>query len=91
MDYINKEKLKQDLGNAADQAKAKAGEYQDMAKEKYANAKEKMRYKREKMKMYVRENPERSVYMAMGIGALIGLLLLGGAKRKKRFCRHCNH
>jgi ElaB/YqjD/DUF883 family membrane-anchored ribosome-binding protein len=91
MDYINKEKLKKDLGEAADQAKVKAQEYGDAAKEKYANTKEKMRYKREKMKMYVKENPEKSMWIAMGIGALLGSLLLGGAKRRKRFCRHCNH
>jgi ElaB/YqjD/DUF883 family membrane-anchored ribosome-binding protein len=90
MDYINKEKLKQDLGDAAEQAKTKASEYQNMAKEKYANTKEKMRYKREKMKMYVRENPEKAMWIALGIGALLGSMLLGGAKRRKRFCGHCN-
>lgn len=87
MNYINKEKLKEDIDKALDQAQEKASDYRSMAQEKMMRAREMAHQKREHMKQYVRENPEKSVLIAAGVGMVIGALL--SAKKKKHGCKHC--
>lgn len=51
------------------------------------DAKVKVKDARRKTDKYILENPERSVLMSAGIGAVIGIALVALLKKKR--CRHC--
>lgn len=50
-------------------------------------AKTKLKETRRNANRYILENPERSVLISAGVGALIGMALAVVMKKKK--CRHC--
>jgi ElaB/YqjD/DUF883 family membrane-anchored ribosome-binding protein len=61
----------QDLKSAAG---AIAGEYRGKAEQAWDDAKDRVRTFREDTDQYVRENPTRAVFTALGIGFVLGLI-----------------
>lgn len=89
MNYIDTEKLKEDISRAVEKAEQKTGDYKAMAAQRYSQMKDMAQMKREKIKKYVEENPEKAVLMAAGAGLIAGVILTGVMKNKKKWCRHC--
>jgi ElaB/YqjD/DUF883 family membrane-anchored ribosome-binding protein len=55
-------------------AEAKAGEYRNKAENVYDDARTRVRSLREDGEAYVRENPTRAVFTALGVGFVLGLI-----------------
>ena len=55
-------------------AEAKAGEYKHKAEQAYDDARTRARSFREDGEAYVRDNPTRAVFTALGIGFVLGLI-----------------
>jgi ElaB/YqjD/DUF883 family membrane-anchored ribosome-binding protein len=55
-------------------AEAKAQEYRGKAEQVYGEARVKARTFREDGEQYIRENPTRAVFTALGVGFLLGLI-----------------
>ena len=64
-------KAADDLRSAAG---AIAGEYRDKAEQAWDNARDRVRTFREDADQYVRENPTKAVFTALGDGFALGLL-----------------
>jgi len=69
MDYVDTEKLKNDISSAVDDAT-------DKMKSQYEKIGEKASMTKEKTQKYIHENPEASILIAAGFGAAIGALLV---------------
>ena len=72
------EDLKSAAGVVADEWKsvagAKAGEYREKAEQAWDDARERARTLQEDGEQYVRENPTKAVFTALGIGFVLGLI-----------------
>jgi len=55
-------------------AEAKAAEYRGKAEQAYGQARERARSFQEESEEYIRENPVRAVFTALGIGFIVGLV-----------------
>ena len=64
-------KAADDLKSAAG---AMAGEYRDKAEQVWDDARERARTLQEDGEQYVRENPTKAVFTALGIGFVLGLI-----------------
>ncbi len=73
----------QKMEEVSEMAKEKAGEIKDMAKEKAEMVKEKAEEVREDTQEYIKKNPEKSVGIAAGIGAIFGAIIAFFIGRKK--------
>ena len=63
--------MAEDLKSAAG---AMAGEYRDKAEQVWGDARERARTLQEDGEQYVRENPTKAVFTALGIGFVLGLI-----------------
>ena len=63
--------MAEDLKSAAG---AMAGEYRDKAEQVWDDARERARTLQEDGEQYVRENPTKAVFTALGIGFVLGLI-----------------
>jgi ElaB/YqjD/DUF883 family membrane-anchored ribosome-binding protein len=61
----------EDLRSAAG---VKAGEYRDKAEQVWGDARDRARTLQEDGEQYVRENPTKAVFTALGIGFVLGLI-----------------
>ncbi len=77
------DELKGELNKTSDEAKKKVGE-------QFEKAKEKAQKVREKARVYIRENPEKSAFIAAGVGMAIGLTLAGMAVTGAVMTKKCN-
>jgi ElaB/YqjD/DUF883 family membrane-anchored ribosome-binding protein len=72
------EDLKSAAGSVADDLKSAAGtmagEYRDKAEQVWGDARERARTLQEDGEQYVRENPTKAVFTALGIGFVLGLI-----------------
>jgi len=72
------EDLKSAAGVMADDLKsaagAMAGEYRDKAEQVWVDARDRARTLQEDGEQYVRENPTKAVFTALGIGFVLGLI-----------------
>jgi ElaB/YqjD/DUF883 family membrane-anchored ribosome-binding protein len=72
------EDLKSAAGVMADDLKsaagAMAGEYRDKAEQVWMDARDRARTLQEDGEQYVRENPTKAVFTALGIGFVLGLI-----------------
>ena len=72
------EDLKSAAGTMAEDLKsaagAMAGEYRDKAEQVWDDARERARTLQEDGEQYVRENPTKAVFTALGIGFVLGLI-----------------
>jgi len=70
--------LKSAAGSAAGDLKSAAGaiaeEYRDKAEQVWGDARDRARTFQEDSEQYVRENPTKAVFTAMGIGFVLGLI-----------------
>jgi len=64
-------KAAEDLGSAAG---AIVGEYRDKAEQAWDDARDRARTFHEDANQYVRENPTKAVFTAIGIGFVLGLI-----------------
>ena len=64
-------KAAEDLGSAAD---ATANEYRERGKEVLDEARHRVRSFQDDSKQYIRENPTKAVFTALGIGLVLGLI-----------------
>jgi ElaB/YqjD/DUF883 family membrane-anchored ribosome-binding protein len=64
-------KAAEDLGSAAG---AMVGEYRDKAEQAWNDARDRARTFHEDANQYVRENPIKTVFTALGIGFVLGLI-----------------
>ncbi len=79
-----KEDLKRDLSHLIEDSLEKAQnqgqksyqEAKEQLREKYRVAKDQATQKRAEFDQYVKDNPEKSLLTAIGVGALVGMLLL---------------
>ncbi len=79
---MNKEKMKKELVKMLDQLEDDAGELKDSVQESLQEAREKAQEARDKANRYVRENPEKSVLAAVGLGLFVGIVLTMMKKHK---------
>jgi ElaB/YqjD/DUF883 family membrane-anchored ribosome-binding protein len=63
--------MAEDLKSAAGQM---AGEYRDKAEQVWDDARERARTLQEDGEQYVRENPTKAVFTALGVGFVLGLI-----------------
>ena len=75
-DKITREDLKKELSRII-------GESKNKIRDRYEQAREVTKEKREKVDKYVKENPEKSVLTGAGVGFLIGILIAFIFSRKK--------
>jgi ElaB/YqjD/DUF883 family membrane-anchored ribosome-binding protein len=61
-------------GDLKSAAGAMAGEYRDKAEQVWEDARERARTLQEDGEQYVRENPTKAVFTALGIGFVLGLI-----------------
>jgi ElaB/YqjD/DUF883 family membrane-anchored ribosome-binding protein len=61
----------EDLGSAAD---AVADEYRERGKEVFNDALHRVRSFQDDSKQYIRENPTKAVFTALGVGLVLGLI-----------------
>jgi ElaB/YqjD/DUF883 family membrane-anchored ribosome-binding protein len=61
-------------GDLKSAAGAMAGEYRDKAEQAWDDARERARTLQEDGEQYVRENPTKAVFTALGIGFVLGLI-----------------
>jgi len=61
-------------GDLKTAAGAMAGEYRDKAEQVWDDARERARTLQEDGEQYVRENPTKAVFTALGIGFVLGLI-----------------
>ncbi|MEY2557572.1 MAG: hypothetical protein QOE34_997 [Verrucomicrobiota bacterium] len=61
-------------GDLKSAAGAMAGEYRDKAEQVWDDARERARTLQEDGEQYVRENPTKAVFTALGIGFVLGLI-----------------
>ena len=64
-------KAAEDLRSAAG---AIAGEYRDKAEQAWDDARDRVRSFQDDSKQYVRENPTKAVFTALGVGFVLGLI-----------------
>ena len=67
-------------GEWRDTAAARAEEWRGQAQDYYDTARDRARVIQDDSEAFVRENPTRSVLVAMGVGFVIGLLFRGGKR-----------
>ncbi|HMG05780.1 MAG TPA: hypothetical protein VK581_09980 [Chthoniobacterales bacterium] len=61
-------------GDLKSAAGAMAGEYRDKAEQAWVDARDRARTLQEDGEQYVRENPTKAVFTALGIGFVLGLI-----------------
>jgi ElaB/YqjD/DUF883 family membrane-anchored ribosome-binding protein len=61
----------------------KADEIEESGKERIEYVKDKARMARQDVDSYIRKNPERSVLIAAGVGAVVGALVAAAFMRRK--------
>ena len=61
-------------GDLKSAAGAMAGEYRDKAEQVWGDARDRARTLQEDGEQYVRENPTKAVFTALGIGFVLGLI-----------------
>jgi ElaB/YqjD/DUF883 family membrane-anchored ribosome-binding protein len=61
-------------GDLKSAAEAMAGEYRDKAEQVWGDARERARTLQEDGEQYVRENPTKAVFTALGVGFVLGLI-----------------
>ena len=70
--------------DSVDKAMDKAENISESTKEKIENLKEKARMMRMRVDGYIKENPERSVLIAAGIGVVTGAVITALIMRRRR-------
>ena len=70
-DVTHARKATEDLGSAAS---AIAGEYRGKAEQAWEDVRDRVRTFREDADHYVRKNPTKAVFTALGIGFVLGLI-----------------
>jgi len=105
MKNVNREKIREAILNGVEQAMDKIESQYDSASEKtsqvigsvkekaakaYGDVGEKAAAAKERTDNYVRENPEKSILIAAGIGAIAALVASAVIKKRRGNCRHCN-
>jgi ElaB/YqjD/DUF883 family membrane-anchored ribosome-binding protein len=69
--------------DGVDKVMDKAEYVSESGKEKFENLQEKATVMREDLDEYIRENPEKSVLIAAGVGAVVGLMLAALVIRRR--------
>lgn len=82
---MEREKIKKEINKMLDRMQEEGDSLKNSFDEKFQQAKDKTMEARVNADKYIQENPERSVLMSAGIGALIGITL---AMLMKKRCRH---
>ncbi|MFA5925878.1 MAG: hypothetical protein WC831_02995 [Parcubacteria group bacterium] len=75
MNYVDTEKLRSDIVNGVDAALGKLEYQYEKLSERTAEAKE-------KTQRFIRENPEKAVLIAAGVGAIAAIITLKIMKRR---------
>jgi ElaB/YqjD/DUF883 family membrane-anchored ribosome-binding protein len=87
MNDFNREKFRENMHKVVDQAVDKLGgnydQISDKAAEFYGKASEKASHAKEMTQKYVRENPQKSLIMAAGVGAISAMIVVGVMRRRK--------
>ncbi len=68
------EDLRSAAGDLKSAAGAMAGEYRGKAEQAWGDARDRVRTFQEDAEQYVRENPTKAVFTALGIGFVLGLI-----------------
>ncbi|EKE25560.1 MAG: hypothetical protein ACD_5C00119G0004 [uncultured bacterium] len=84
---MDKEKMKKEIVKMLDRMQEGSDDMKETFDDAMEDAKIKVKEVRRSADKYILENPERSVLMSAGIGAIIGIALAVLMKKKK--CRHC--
>jgi ElaB/YqjD/DUF883 family membrane-anchored ribosome-binding protein len=69
--------------DGVDKVYDKAEEIEESGREKIAYMKEKAMMAREDVDSYIRKNPEKSVLIAAGVGAVVGALVAAAFMRRR--------
>lgn len=85
---MDKEKMKKEIGRMLDRLQEGGEDFKGSLEETMEDAKSKIKETRRNANRYIMENPERSVLMSAGIGAIVGITLVMLMKRRGH-CRHC--
>jgi ElaB/YqjD/DUF883 family membrane-anchored ribosome-binding protein len=75
--------LRQRTHDSVDKIMDRAESVSESGKEKMADIKEKAMMMKENVNGYIRNNPEKSVLIAAGIGAVVGGILAASLMRRK--------
>lgn len=77
------ETIRQKTHKGVDKIMDKAESMKDSSEEKIADLKEKAIVVRKNVDGYIKKNPEKSVLIAVGVGAVIGAVLAAVIMRRK--------
>lgn len=78
--------MKKEIGKMLDQMQEGSEDLKDTFDETMEEVKGKIKESRRKADRYILENPERSVLMSFGIGAVVGIAAFMLMKGR---CKHC--
>ncbi len=78
------ETIRQKTHDGVDKIMDKAESMRDSSKEKMAHLKEKAITMKDNADSYIRKNPEKSVLIAAGVGAVIGAIITASMMRRKQ-------
>lgn len=84
---MDKEKMKKEIGKVLDRMQEGGEDFKGSLEDAIEEAKSKTMEARRNADKYISENPERSVLMSAGIGAVVGIALAMFLKSKH--CKHC--
>jgi ElaB/YqjD/DUF883 family membrane-anchored ribosome-binding protein len=76
--------IRQRTHERVDKIMDKAESMGETGKEKLAHLKEKASMMRENVDGYIKENPEKSVLIAAGIGAVVGAIIVASMIRRRQ-------
>jgi len=76
--------IRQRTHERVDKIMDKAESMEETGKEKLAQLKEKASMMRENVDGYIKENPEKSVLIAAGIGAVVGAIIVASMMRRRQ-------
>lgn len=79
--------MKKEIGKMLDRMQEGSDDMKENIDDAIEEAKTKLKETRRNADKYILENPERSVLMSAGVGAMIGIALAMLIRKKK--CRHC--
>jgi len=83
MKKIENETLRQKTHNSVDRIMDKAESVGESGKEAIVNLKEKAILMKGNVDDYIKENPERSVLIAAGVGAVVGVVVTALLMRRR--------
>lgn len=81
--YTTISNLRQKTHESIDKIMDKAEGIRESGKEELAHLKEKAMMMRDDVDSYIRKNPEKSVLIAAGVGAVVGAILAAAMMRRK--------